>query len=657
MALDVTLTTTISETLSLVSLVGDDGISSPFSFRLELSDTSPSLDLNGALTKTVAITFTLPGGESQILHGIVTSFGQGAQSENGTTAYFATIEPWFALMRMNSDQRIFQNQTVPQIIQKVFSDLGLSDVKNLLTGSYSARDYCVQFGESTFNFLSRLMESEGIFYFFTHTSSAHTMVLADDASAFPALPNITTIRFNQSGRSPETIDLMTSGGVEQQLAPVKIVSDDFNFITPATDLFSSSSGSGGGTFASVLSRYDYPGLFTAKADGETATGLRLTSGEIEQQQLRGESMCRAFQAGAKFTLSQHFSSSNNIAWILRSVSHQYKADGSLYRNRFTAFPASATFRPPAVTPQAMVRGAQTAIVVGKAGEEIWTDQYGRIKVKFHWDQAPAQDETSSCWIRVAQPWAGKQWGGFFLPRIGQEVIVSFLDGNPDRPIVTGAVYNGVQTVPYGLPDEQTRSTIKSNSSKGGSGFNELRFEDKAGSEEIFMQAQKDMNVSILNDQTVTVANNNTLTVTSKDDKHTVSQGNRTFEVTQGNETYTIGGKRDVSVTGDETHTSKAKYTHKVTGDYTLEVSGNLSIKVTGSVAIQSGTSFDNKAGTALTNKAGTSLTNQAGTSLENKAGTTMSNEAQISIASKANAQHSVESSGILELKGAMVKIN
>jgi type VI secretion system secreted protein VgrG len=303
--------------------------------------------------------------------------------------------------------------------------------------------------------------------------------------------------------------------------------------------------------------------------------------------------------------------------------------------------------------------------VGKSGEEIWTDQYGRIKCKFYWDQSSASDETSSCWIRVAQGWAGKAWGALFLPRIGQEVVVSFLEGNPDRPLVTGCVYNAQQTVPYTLPDDQTKSTVKTNSSKGGSGFNEFRFEDKAGSEEIFMQAQKDMNVTILNDLTTTVTNNRTTTVSKKNDSLVVDQGNRSIKVNTGNETHEVKGTRGLTITGNETHTNKADFTQNVTGNFTLKVSGNLSIDVSGSITIKSGTSFDiqagtalsRKAGTALSNKAGTSLANEAGTSLSNKAGTSMSNEASISITSKANASHDVESSGILTLKGSLVKIN
>jgi type VI secretion system secreted protein VgrG len=338
----------------------------------------------------------------------------------------------------------------------------------------------------------------------------------------------------------------------------------------------------------------------------------------------------------------------NAEYVLTAVSHNADQN-QLYTNSFEAIPSSVVFRPPRVTPRSLIHGSQTATVVGKAGEEIWTDQYGRIVVQFHWDQLGQKDEKSSCWIRVAQGWAGKQWGAMFIPRIGQEVIVSFLEGNPDRPIVTGCVYNAEQTVPYTLPDEQTKSTVKSNSSKGGNGFNELRFEDKAGSEEVFFQAQKDMNVKVLNDQTITITNNRTVTVQQKDETLTVSQGNRTISVSTGNETHTVQGTRSVTVTGNVTHTDKADFSRTVSGNYTLKVSGNLTIDVTGSITLKAGTSFSNQAGT--------SFSNQAGTSLENKAGTTMNNEAQISLTNKGGASQTVDGGGMLTLKGGLVKIN
>ncbi|MEO6910383.1 MAG: type VI secretion system tip protein TssI/VgrG, partial [Edaphobacter sp.] len=229
MPFDVSITTPFTDAVALVSLRGEEGISQTFSFHLELSSSNPNLDFSQILGKRVTIAFSLPDGQTQNLNGVVTTFSQGAQSENGSTTYFSQIEPWFALLRMNVDQRIFQNLSVPDIIEQVFSGLGLTDYKNALTGTYTARDYCVQYGETTFDFISRLMESEGIFYFFTHTASIHTLVLADDVSAFTTLPGIDTIRYSQTGRTWETIDVMTEGNIEQNLVPTKVSADDFNF--------------------------------------------------------------------------------------------------------------------------------------------------------------------------------------------------------------------------------------------------------------------------------------------------------------------------------------------------------------------------------------------------------------------------------------------
>jgi type VI secretion system secreted protein VgrG len=348
---------------------------------------------------------------------------------------------------------------------------------------------------------------------------------------------------------------------------------------------------------------------------------------------------------------------------LNWVSHQGSQES--YSNAFEAFATTVTYRPPRKTPRPVISGSQTAIVVGKSGEEIWTDKYGRIKVQFHWDQVGKNDENSSCWIRVDQGWAGKSWGGIFLPRIGQEVIVSFLEGDPDRPLVIGAVYNAEQTVPYALPTDQTKSTIKTNTSKGGAGFNEIRFEDKKDSEEIFVHAQKDMNIKIEHDRTKNVLhdevniikNSRTSTIQEADESLTVSKGNRTVKVDTGNETHEVKGTRTVTVTGDVTYTDKANFKRTVTGNYTLKVSGNLTIDVTGSVTIKSGTALSAEAGTSLTNKAGTSLTNQAGTSLANKAGLSLDNEAGTTMNNKASAMQTVDGGGMLTLKGGMVKIN
>src|SRR5947208_12270838 len=646
-----TLTTPLgADKFILKNFQGEEQISGLFHYRLELLSQDDAIDFTQIVGKNITITMALPGGsDTQYVNGVVGRFSQAGKSAR-FTSYFADVYPWFWLLTMNSGHQIFQNKSVPDIIKQVFSDLGFTDFKDSTTKTYNPREFCVQYGETAFNFVSRLMESEGIFYFFDHTSSTHTMVLADDSSAYLTLPGLSTVQASASGRSWETTDAMLGCEIEQQVVVGQYKSDDYNFETPSTDLLATASGSD--TSRAV---YSFPGEYASASDGETVTSLRLDAMQSFGKVLKGSSMCRAFHAGAKFTLANHYRSDANTDYVLSSVTHQ--GDQEQYSNSFEAFPATTVFHPAQVTPKPKIVGAQTALVVGKSGEEIWTDQYGRIKCKFYWDQSSPSDETSSCWIRVAQGWAGKAWGSIFVPRIGQEVVVSFLEGNPDRPLVTGCVYNATQTVPYTLPDEQTKSTVKTNSSKGGSGFNELRFEDKAGSEEIFIQAQKDMNVTILNDLTTTVTNNRTTTVQKKDDSLVVDQGNRSIKVNTGNETHEVKGTRGLTITGNETHTNKADFTQNVTGNFTLKVSGNLSIDVSGSVAIKSGTSFDINAGTAPSSKAGTSLANEAGTSLSNKAGTSMSNEANVSITSKANASHDVESSGILTLKGSLVKIN
>jgi type VI secretion system secreted protein VgrG len=574
------------------------------------------------------------------------------------TTYYADLRPWLWLLTLTSDSRIFQNKTVPEIIEAVFTGLGLTDYRNALTATYTAREYCVQYQESAFDFISRLMEDEGIFYFFEHTADKHTLVLADDADAHAACAGLTAARVQQSASPGADEDIVTACFLEQQVTPDAYALGDFHFETPSTSLHVSVNGSTG-----KQRIYEYPGGYTKTDAGEKKASLRLTAHELPARLLKGKSHCRAFMAGYKFSLTEHDRTDLNSTYVLQWVS--LSATQEHYANSFTAFPATAVFRPCCMTPKPRITGAQTAIVVGKSGEEIWTDTYGRIKVQFHWDQEGTNDENSSCWVRVAQTWAGQGWGSLFIPRIGQEVVVSFLNGDPDCPLVTGAVYNAQQTVPYTLPDEQTRSTIKSNSSKGGGGFNELRFEDKKDAEEIFLHAQKDLTVTVqhdcttevLNDATTTIKQNRSVTIQEANDTLVVEKGNRTLHVQTGNETHEVQGTRSVTVTGDETHTNQASLTYKVTGDCTWTITGNLTIDVQGNVTMQAGGSLTNKAGGSLTNDAGGSLTNKAGASLTNDAGASLTNKAAISLTSSGGASQSIGASGMVVIGSALVKID
>jgi type VI secretion system secreted protein VgrG len=621
--LRLTVTTPLGkDKLLLKAVSGEEQISGLFNFQLEMVSEDQKLDFSAIVGKNVTVTLLLNDGTKRYINGIVGRFRQEDSSVRLTT-YYADIHPWLWMLTKTRDCRIFQNKTIPQIIKSVFDDLEFKDYRDDLKGTYPALDYCVQYDESAFNFVSRLMEDAGIFYFFEHEEDKHTLVLGDDADAHKSCPGLKEARYQQSS-VPHTDDhVITRCSIEEQVVTGKFAVDDFNFETPSTDLMVEVTGAG-----SEMRIYEYPGGLLKKDDGEKRARLRLEACEQPGKTLRGEGHVRAFTSGYKFDLKNYYRADANKTYVLRRVS--IAATQESYTNSFEAFPADVPFRPQRVTPKPAIVGTQTAIVVGKSGEEIWTDKYGRIKVQFHWDQKGKNDENSSCWIRVDYGWAGKQWGGIFLPRIGQEVIVSYLEGDPNRPLVTGAVYNAQQVVPYTLPDEQTKSTIKSNTSKGGQGFNEIRFEDKKDSEEMYFHAQKDQLIKVLN--------------------------NRTKEVDK-NEKNTIKGTREQTITGNETHTDEANFTHKVTGNYELKVTGNLTIDVTGSVTFTSAQSMKHEAQTSITNTAGTSMTNKSGTAMSNTAGTSMTNEAQIGITNKGSATNTVESSGITTIKGSLVKIN
>ncbi len=661
-----TVTTPLgADVLMLTSMHGEEGMSSLFYFDLEMVSTDAGLDFSQIVGKSVTVSLSLDDSNARCINGVVTRFVQTGGNLNFAT-YHAEMRPWLWWLTLRTDSRIFQEKTTPDIIKAVFADLGFTDYRVATSATYTAREYCVQYQESAFDFISRLMEEDGIFYFFEHEDGKHTLVLADASSANAACPNLAKVRFHPASGSQNEFDIVYRWSLEQQAVPKTFSTEDFNFETPSAELLAKKEGSAG-----RMEVYEYPGGYKAKSAGDGIAAIRLQELQHPALTMRGDSYCRAFVPGYKFALTGHFREDMNTDYVLRRVAHS--ATHEAYSNTFDAYPLSVPFRPPRITPRARVMGAQTATVVGKSGEEIWTDKYGRVKVQFHWDQQGKKDENSSCWVRVAHGWAGQGWGMMFLPRIGQEVIVSFLEGDPDRPIITGSVYNAEKTVPYALPGEQTKSTIMGYSSKGGGGNNEIRFEDKKDSEEVYVHAQKDMTIKaendrkkdVLHDEINTIKNDRTTTIQEGNEKLVVSKGDRTVQVETGKETHEVKGERLLTVTGNETHTDKADYTQNVTGKYTLKVTGDLLIDVTGTVTIksassvtnQAGTELTNKAGTALTNKAGTDLTNDAGMNLTNKAGMNLTNDAGIQLQNKAAASQTVDGGGMLTLKGGLVKIN
>jgi len=665
--------------LLLRSFHGQEKISELFHFSLEMQSEDGALDFSAIVGKSATVTIELADGSKRYVHGIVGRFVQSGGDDRFYN-YSAELYPWLWLTTMSADCRIWQNKKVTDIVTGLFTELGFTDYKNATTGTYNPLEYCVQYNETAFHFVSRLLEDAGIFYFFEHEDGKHTLVLADDSSAFKDCPGAATVDVGSSQNWLQQ-NTITSCSIEESVIAGKYAVDDFGFETPSTDLLGSSDSTKAHDGAKRR-LYEYPGGFTKKDAAEGLAKRRMEEEEASQKRLNGTSYCRAFFAGAKTKVQKHYREDANAAYVLSLVSHNGTPEG--YTNSFESFSSDTVFRPPRTTRRPVIPGAQTAIVVGKSGEEIWTDKYGRVKVKFHWDQTTETDENRSCWIRVAHGWAGKSWGQMFLPRVGQEVVVSFLDGDPDRPLVTGSVYNAEQTVPYALPGEMTKSTIKSNVSKGGGGFNEIRFEDKKDSEEIFIQAEKNCNRVVKNNddlkvgfekkdkgnQTIAVYNDRTVTLEKGNETLQVKEGNRDVKVDKGNETHTVAGTRDVTVTKAESHTNKDNYEQKVTKDYTLNVDGNLTINVKGTVTIKSTQDMTLQSSMALTAKAKTDLktegmtvTNKATTDLKNE-GLNVTNKASVNLKGegamvnmKASGMHTVEASGILTVKGSLVKIN
>jgi type VI secretion system secreted protein VgrG len=644
-----------ADVLLLDSIQGTEGISQLFRFQLTMRATSATLDPSKIVGEKVTIKVKPGDAPERYFHGIVSRFLH-AGGNTAFTFYTAELVPSLWLLTLTRDRKIYQTKSASDIIKAVLGEFSIT-FEDKLTGTYKARDYCVQYDETAFEFISRLMEEEGIFYFFNFTSSGHTMVLGDSTSAHVNGTNADKLRFHPDQGAPPVIDVVNHVELESRLVVQKFEYSDYDYLNPSTALKTESAGTKGkGKF------FEYPGKHAVLADGTQRAKVRNEASQVNVAVCRGTSYCYPLSAGKKFTLSGHPRTALNTALVVRVVNHS--ASNSHYSNGFEAFDATVPFRPPRIAPLPRVAGSHTALVVGPSGEEIWTDKHGRIKVQFHWDRLGKKDDTSSCWVRVSQTWTGVSWGALFLPRVGQEVVVSYVDGDPDQPLVTGCVYNGTNTTPVTLPSMQTQSTIKSRSSKSGTAGNEIRMEDKKDAEEFYFHAQKDMKIEIENDLTTTL--------TEGKEVHTIKKGDRTVDVQTGKEIHNVKGTRALTVEGNETHTNKADFKQEVTGNFTLKVTGNIVIEATGSVsikagttvAVEAGTSLTNKAGTALTNKGGTALTNEAGTSLTNKAamgltnqaGTTLENKGAM-INSKASGMQTVDGGGMLTLKGGLVKIN
>jgi type VI secretion system secreted protein VgrG len=565
-----------------------EAVSSPYEMTLELLSLDASIDLPKLLRKPVSVSVELAAGGQRIFHGLFRRIVQLGRSE-GLVSYRAEVVPSLWFLSLGTDCRIFQQKNVPDIVKEVLTDAGVTDVRNSLTGTYPVRDYCVQYRESHLDFISRLMEEEGIFYFFEHTKEKHTLVLADASSAVkPSQTASLRVHSGAVGASTPT-DVITELTVDTEVRSTGAVTlMDYNEQT-AKRLESTVKGKNVAG-ATQLSQFDYPGKFTAKPDGERLARVRIEEAESLAYVVDGKTTCRAIRSGQKLDVTDHYRRDVNASYHVLSARHEanegsYRSAESVpfkFETSFQAMPHAVPYRPRRVTPKSIVHGSQTAVVVGPSGEEIYVDKYGRVKVQFYWDHLGKNDDKSSCWVRVSSTWAGKQWGFIQIPRVGQEVIVDFLEGDPDRPVIVGRVYNGEQMPPYDLPANHTQSGIKTRSSANGAAAdaNEIRFEDKKGSEQLLVHAQKDYLIEVENDQTIGVMHDRKLTVDN--DETIVIKGKRT-ETVQKDESITYAeGNQDVKLDkGDQTITvAKGKQTISVEDNRSITVkSGNLETTV------------------------------------------------------------------------------
>jgi type VI secretion system secreted protein VgrG len=690
------------DVLVIEGMNGTETVSRPFELTFDLLSENAEIDGVKLLRKPMAVTIELESGAQRCFHGLVRRFVQLNRSVENLTLYRAEIVPWFWFLSTASNCRIFQHKSVPDIVKMIFGEHGMTDYRVALSASYSPREYCVQYRETDFDFVSRLLEEEGIFYFFEHAAGKHTMVLADSPSA---IKNGPVPKMSAESATSGTlkgnyiIDFETGAGFFSNSVSLT----DYNMETPFTSLAQKTVTTVQGIDNSGFGLYDYPGKYGTRGDGDRLVRIRMEEREATNVTVAGIAKGAPIACGTKVEVVDFYRHDANKPYFVLSVKHhgtngsfRSETAGEAYEfiQTFTGMPATVPYRPPRITPKAVVRGAQTAVVVGPAGEEIYVDKYGRVKVQFFWDREGQKDDKSSCYIRVSSAWAGKQWGFIQLPRIGQEVVVDFLEGDPDRPIIVGRVYNADQMPPYELPGNKTQSGGKSRSSKGASAanYNELRFEDNMGSEMLTLHAEKDSTIEVEHDETHWVGNDRTKTI---DHDETVRVKHDRTETVDNNETITIHGTRTETVDKDETiiiHGGRVETVdkdevitikgalstgiqqsevHNVDQDQKIDVKGALNLKTGATRTVEIGTSDALNVKQGVTVSAGTTIAIEAKSSIEIKVGPNsikidpsgitikgMKVAIQGDIAAEMkSAMTTVKSDAVLTLQGTLTKIN
>ena len=587
----------LANDLQVFSLTGREAISQPFAFDIELVSEQPCLNLQTLLHKPAFLQLS-PDGSG--IHGQIYRAAQG-DSGKRLTRYAVTLRPQLANLAHRINQRIFQNLNVPKIIGQVLEEHGIqSNAYAFNVGAiYPERIYCVQYDESDLQFIQRLCEEEGIHYHFQHSATAHKLVFGDDQTVFPKLK---PVAYQQDSGMVANDPVIKRFDLRLETRTSRTTRRDYDFEKPRLPLESANRGDA----LPDLEDYDYPGRFTDRERGKHLAKRALERHRSDYQLAEGKSDQPLLVSGHFLPLTQHSKARWNDLWLLTEIFHEGKQPHVLeesvtsnttalkddfhqgYRNSFKATPWDVPNRPPLMHPKPRILGSQSAVVTGPKGEEIHCDQYGRVKVQFFWDREGLSDDKTSCWLRVSSAWAGAHYGGIAIPRIGMEVLVTFLEGDPDQPLISGCLYHKENVVPYNLPANKTRSTFKTLSSPGGGGFNELRIEDKKGQEQIFLHAQRDWDENIEHDQKIRVGNQ----------RHDTVEAN-TYSEFKAEEHHTVYADRKVEARADD-HLTVAVNQHVKIGTGQFVEAGQ-------EIHLNSGMKVVLEAGSELTLKAGGSF--------------------------------------------------
>ncbi|MBN3734659.1 type VI secretion system tip protein TssI/VgrG [Burkholderia sp. Tr-20390] len=567
--------------LKFHTLDGSDELGRLFEFRIEALADSHSLSLKDMLGKPVTVRIEQQDRSTRYLNGIVARASLSGRRAERYYGYELIVRPWLWLATRRSDCRIFQNKTVPEIVQEVLSTYGFP-IENHLAESYVPRDYCVQYNETDAAFVSRLMEFEGIYFWFRHAEDTHTLMLGDAMSSHTVLPGYETIPYIARDRTAIADEEHIDGWLPAQAVSVgRHQTTDYDYTKPRADLSSQKVDPRGHDHDSFAS-FEWPGGYRDDAPGAHYSRVRLEEQQAEHERASADTDVRGVAPGYLFTLEHCPRADQNREYLIVRCQYRFQenayasdqgAEAVVHQTMMLVQPSSLPYRSPRETPRPRTNGPQTATVVGPPGEEIWTDQYGRVKLQFRWDRYGQSNQDSSCWVRVSSPWAGGGFGGVQIPRVGDEVVVDFLNGDPDEPIVTGRVFNGEKMPPWGLPGSATQSGLLSRSSPGGTTdhANAFRFEDKKGAEQLWMHAERNFDAETELDHSLSVGNNHTHTVGN--DETMQVKNNRQRSVGQ-NETVNIGQNRVAQIGANETHGVVGNRTRTVGQNETVTIAAN-----------------------------------------------------------------------------------